>query len=149
MSGKYTDWPRRRPSKYFHIHQSSVFPLSLYIQPTILTPWWYKSRSINSRVWTLTATPYKFQSLCYARKKMGVSNWNVSKGSFRILLQNRLYNLSIHCANVELSVLFYGRWQLLGQKNESTWTPVEKCWQRKPKYSKEILSYCHFIHHET
>jgi len=42
-------------------------------------------------------------------EKMRVSNGNFSKGSFRKLLQNRLYNLSNHYINAELSVLFYGR----------------------------------------
>lgn len=62
---------------------------------------------------------------------------------FRTLLQNRLRYFTIHYANAELSVLFYGRCQLLGQKKESTWTPVEKMlimenWSTQRKYSPTV-----------
>jgi len=58
--------------------------------------------------------------------------------------------LSIHYANIEISVLIYGRCQLLGQKNQNTWTPVEKNADNgKLMYSKEILSHCHFIRYKT
>lgn len=47
------------------------------------------------------------------------------KGKFSYTAKIRLYFLSIYYANDELTVVFYGYSQLMGQKKESTRKPVE------------------------